>query len=91
MSQEFHAIYEGGVFRPLTPLNLPELTPVTVVVQEQAEQEQNGSAAIGPTDMQLQQQVLDAMFAAVDNLPQTVRNDGLSGQDHDQILYGSPK
>jgi hypothetical protein len=39
MSQEFHAIYEGGVFRPLTPLNLPELTPVTVVVQEQAEQE----------------------------------------------------
>ncbi len=91
MSQEFHAIYEGGVFRPLTPLNLPELTPVTVVVQEQAEQEQSGLAPASPADLQHQQQALDAMFAAVDKLPQTPRNDGLSGRDHDQILYGSPK
>lgn len=34
---------------------------------------------------------LDAMFAAVDKLPQTPRNDGLSNRDHDQILYGSPQ
>jgi predicted DNA-binding antitoxin AbrB/MazE fold protein len=32
MSQEFHAIYEHGVLRPLTPLNLPELTEVTVIL-----------------------------------------------------------
>jgi hypothetical protein len=41
--------------------------------------------------LQHQQQALDSMFAAVDELPQTPCNDGLSGRDHDQILYGSPK
>jgi predicted DNA-binding antitoxin AbrB/MazE fold protein len=86
MSQEIHAIYEGGVLRPLTPINLPESTQVTVVVREQ-----NGVTAVTPADLQRQQQALDAMFAAVDKLPQTPHNDGLSGRDHDQILYGSPK
>ena len=41
--------------------------------------------------MQRQQRALDAMFAAVDKLPQASRNDGLSNRDHDQILYGSPQ
>jgi predicted DNA-binding antitoxin AbrB/MazE fold protein len=34
MSQEFHAIYEHGILRPLTPLNLPESAEVTGVVQQ---------------------------------------------------------
>jgi predicted DNA-binding antitoxin AbrB/MazE fold protein len=34
MSQEFHAIYEHGILRPLTPLNLPESTEVTGFVQQ---------------------------------------------------------
>ena len=34
MSQEFHAIYEHGVLRPLTPLNLPESAEVTGVLHE---------------------------------------------------------
>jgi predicted DNA-binding antitoxin AbrB/MazE fold protein len=34
MSQEFHAIYENGVLRPLTPLNLPESAEVTGIVQQ---------------------------------------------------------
>jgi len=33
MSQEFHAIYEQGVLRPLTPLDLPEHAEVTVILQ----------------------------------------------------------
>ena len=36
-------------------------------------------------------QGLRAMFAEVDELPQTPCNDDLSGRNHDQILYGSPK
>lgn len=34
MTQEFHAIYEHGVLRPLTPLDLPESAEVTGFVQE---------------------------------------------------------
>lgn len=33
MNQEFHAIYEHGVLRPLTPLDLPELAEVLVVLK----------------------------------------------------------
>jgi predicted DNA-binding antitoxin AbrB/MazE fold protein len=86
MSQEFNAIYEGGVFRPLTPLNLPESTPVTVVVQEP-----NDRTPCEAAELKHQQRALDAMFSVVDKLPQTPNDDGLSGRDHDQILYGTPK
>lgn len=34
MSQEFHAIYEHGVLRPLTPLNLPESAEVIGFVRQ---------------------------------------------------------
>ena len=90
MSQDFRAIYENGVLRPLTPLSLPELTEVVGTLQEA-----NGVAESGArsraVELQRQQAALDAMFDEVDKLPQTARNDGLSGRDHDQILYGSRK
>ncbi|MDZ4657753.1 MAG: antitoxin family protein [Bythopirellula sp.] len=34
--QEFHAIYENGVLRPLSPLGLPELTEVVATVRPAA-------------------------------------------------------
>lgn len=34
MSQQFNAIYENGILRPITPLNLPECAEVTGIVQE---------------------------------------------------------
>ncbi|HEY3394098.1 MAG TPA: antitoxin family protein [Lacipirellulaceae bacterium] len=90
MSQDFRAVYENGVLRPLTPLSLPELTEVVGTLQEA-----NGVAESGArsraVELQRQQAALDAMFEEVDKLPQTARNDGLSGRDHDQILYGSRK
>lgn len=85
MSQEYPAIYEGGIFRPLTAPNLPEHTPVMVTVQNQLAPSPNATV-----DLQTQQQALNAMFAAVDGLPQSPTIDGLSNRDHDQILYGSP-
>ena len=85
MSQEYPAIYEGGIFRPLTALNLPEHTPVTVTVRDQST-----GAPPASVDLRTQQQALDAMFAAVDCLPQSPPGDDLSNRDHDQILYRSP-
>ena len=88
MSQEVHAIYENGALRLLTPLNLAELAEVAGTLHE----ETGGGprrAAPKAEEIRRQQVALDAMFAEVDKLPQTPRNDGLSGRDHDKILYGS--
>ena len=90
MSQEFQAIYEHGVLRPLTPLDLPESAEVTVAVRD-GNGDAKGNLAPTPDELARQQEALNAIFAEVDRLPKTPRNDGLSNRDHDQILYGSPK
>ena len=90
MDQEFYAIFENGILRPLTPLNLPEAAEVSVTVHAgltSAHDDSKPSAVA----LERQQAALDAMFRVVDQLPQKKLNDGLSGRDHDQILYGSPK
>ena len=90
MSRDIHAIYANGVLRPLDPLDLPEGTRVHVRVEE----ENNVSPAPSPitaAELELQQNALEEMFREVDRIPQTPRNDGLSGRNHDQILYGSSK
>jgi predicted DNA-binding antitoxin AbrB/MazE fold protein len=84
MSQFVDAIYENGILRPLTPLALPEHSRVALTVQELM-------AATDAGDLAKQQAALDAMFREVDALPQEVHADGLSGRDHDQILYGTSK
>jgi predicted DNA-binding antitoxin AbrB/MazE fold protein len=38
--QEFHAIYENGVLRPLTPLGLPESTEVVATVRPASESDE---------------------------------------------------
>jgi predicted DNA-binding antitoxin AbrB/MazE fold protein len=89
MSQDFHAIYENGVLRPITPLNLPESSVVAGKLEETSIMGRNGVAS--DMDLDEQQRALNHMFAEVDKLPQTPRGDGLSGRDHDRILYGSGK
>ena len=90
MDQEFQAIFENGILRPLTPLNLPEAAEVSVRVHADAQSGPN-STKPSAAECKRQQVALDAMFRAVDQIPQTKQNDGLSGRDHDKILYGSPK
>jgi predicted DNA-binding antitoxin AbrB/MazE fold protein len=86
MSQEFHAIYEHGILRPLTPLDLPEAAEVAITVRLATP-----NARVSAEELEQQQLALNAMFDDVARLPQTPRNDGLSGRDHDRILYGSSK
>ena len=84
MSQQFEATYEHGVLRLDSPLALPENARVIGIVS-------NVEAEPTPDVLHKQKQALDAMFAAVDRLPQRPQDDGLSNRDHDQILYGSSK
>jgi predicted DNA-binding antitoxin AbrB/MazE fold protein len=39
MTSTVHAIYEGGVFRPVEPIDLPEKTPVELEVRVPGGQE----------------------------------------------------
>ena len=87
MGQEFDAIFENGVLRPLAPLGLGDSVEVRVILQ--AKDGQGEMAAPTPTELQTQQAALDDMFRTVDSLRQTPRNDGFSNRDHDKILYGS--
>jgi predicted DNA-binding antitoxin AbrB/MazE fold protein len=46
--QEFHAIYENGVLRPLTPLGLPESTEVVATVRPASGREEMNLAQESP-------------------------------------------
>lgn len=86
MGREIDAIFDGGVLRPILPLNLPAGVVVRLHIDE--DQRSQGQLSASEQELRRQQVTLDAMFEAVDRLPQVSCNDGLSGRDHDRILYG---
>jgi predicted DNA-binding antitoxin AbrB/MazE fold protein len=66
MSQEFHAIYEHGILRPLTPLNLPESAEVAGILHETQNVQQITDPLLGlmADEPELLDQVIDdAMIA----------------------------
>ena len=90
MSHDIRAIFDKGVFRPLEPLDLPDGTCVHLRVDEEM-REIAKDGQVDPAELKQQQLALQAMLREVDRLPQTAKRDGLSGRDHDYILYGSQK
>ena len=90
MSHDIRAIFDKGVFRPLEPLDLPDGTCVHLRVDEE-KSENAMEGQVDPAELKQQQLALHAMLREVDRLPQTAKRDGLSGRDHDYILYGSQK
>lgn len=87
MSEEFQAVYDDGVLRLDKPLNLPDQTPVRGVIVGPSHPAQPASSA-SPDELAVQQQALDAMRKRIAKIPQEAARDGLSGRDHDAILYG---
>lgn len=51
--QEFDAVYEGGVFRPLVPAHVPEGAKVHLILEE--------SPAAGPSPLELLLRVYDGL------------------------------
>lgn len=83
MSQEFDAIFDRGVFRPLEPVNLPDQTRVHLQVQ--------GEAAVDrceADELSQQQLATQELVAWVRAQPVEPAGERVSAQDHDQILYG---
>ena len=52
MSQVVQAIYEGGIFRPLAPLALPEHTQVTLDVRLAASGGNEGTPRMSPEEFE---------------------------------------
>lgn len=80
MTFQIDAIYDGGVLRPLEPLDLLDQTRVTLYVEPNSEQ-------VSAQALADQQAALDALRKTIDALPQHRNNDGWSVRQHDDLLY----
>jgi predicted DNA-binding antitoxin AbrB/MazE fold protein len=75
------AIYENGVFRPLEPIELAEGSRVELLIDPPR------SSTPPWTDPKKLARALEQIAA----LPPEGPNDGFSGADHDEVLYGWKK
>ena len=76
------AIYEGGVFRPLEPVQLGEAEVVSLSITRQANDESAADKGLRQRD------ILLAFIKEMESLPDNNPQDGLSNRDHDRIIYG---
>lgn len=82
MTFETDAIYEGGVLRPLIPLQLKEHEVVSVSIST------SDSAGLN-TEVHCQRQILLAFVKKMEATPSSGAKDGLSNRDHDKLIYGN--
>ncbi len=81
MSQEFDAIYERGVFRPLEGISLPEQTKVHLQIQGEA-----ASASLAD-EVSAQKTALRELLRGINSRPLPAAGQSVSARDHDRILY----
>ncbi len=81
MSQEFEAIYENGVLRPLKPITLTEHALVSISIRPSGEADSNVVA-------DRQRELLLAFTAKMETLEEPLPDTTVSNRDHDRILYG---
>jgi hypothetical protein len=84
MTLYLRAIYEGGVFRPLEPIEIAEHQEVSLLVETPDEP---GRAPDG--DLPIWDFAAQLIRDASDETFQTLPTDGAS--QHDHYLYGAPK
>jgi len=87
MSQEFDAIYERGVFRPLAPVALPEAAKVHLKIEDVSTSEPSAHA----NELALQKAAMAELLAWVEQQPAVNEFESISASDHDQFLYGWKK
>lgn len=83
MTFQTDAIYEAGVLRPLTPLELEEHQMVSLVVSTTSER------ALPEAKAARQRDILMNYVAKVESRPDETPQDGYSNRDHDRLIYGN--
>jgi predicted DNA-binding antitoxin AbrB/MazE fold protein len=68
------AVFEGGLLRPTTPLQMAEGTRVELIVRSEGKSVEAGRSAAN-------------ILAGIAALP-TTGGDPRTSEDHDQVLYG---
>lgn len=76
------AFFDHGVFRPVTPIEVPEGTRVEIVIDAP-------SAPISSAAERAAIELNRRLSAAAAHAGGPETNDGLGGKDHDHILYGT--
>jgi predicted DNA-binding antitoxin AbrB/MazE fold protein len=84
MTRHLKAIYEGGVFRPLEPVEIAEHQEVSLLVEIPDEQPPDAEA-----DMPIWEYAAQLMRDIPENQLKALPTDGAS--QHDHYLYGTPK
>jgi len=79
MSQDFEAIFQNGVLRPLQPVAFRENETVSLSVRNL------GEVASAADD---QRAKLLAFVARMESLEEPLPGDAVTNRDHDLILYG---
>jgi predicted DNA-binding antitoxin AbrB/MazE fold protein len=89
MTYHAEAIYEGGILRPLTPLDLKEHEVVSLSISTAGEKDMPDSeSARQRSESARQRSVLLAHVAKVESRPDDTPQDGFSNRDHDRLIYG---
>jgi predicted DNA-binding antitoxin AbrB/MazE fold protein len=73
MTSTVQAVYEQGVFRPLTPLALPEGQEVEVIIVSEPRADSQTAASL---------------LAEIAALPIEGSGDPFTSREHDRVLYG---
>jgi len=84
MTRHLKAIYEGGVFRPLEPVEIAEHQEVSLLVETPDEAQPDAD-----TDMPIWEYAAQLMRDIPEDQLQALPTDGAS--QHDHYLYGAPK
>ncbi len=86
MSQEFDAIYERGLFRPLQRVDLPEHAKVHLHIQDVS-----GDESASLVDDASAKTAVRELLDWVESQPSVPIDKSCSARDHDRILYGWQK
>lgn len=88
MTYDVEAIYVQGVFRPLRQLAISDGERVHLRVLDKVEDSETDESAL---DVNARRRAkLDELRRIMAELPTESPDDGFSGADHDQVLYGKP-
>jgi predicted DNA-binding antitoxin AbrB/MazE fold protein len=88
MSQDhIEAVYENGVFRPLSQVALPNHQHVVLRIE-------NGDSAsddVGDQIVARQKRAMEVLDAELEGIPDHSPDDGLSSATHERILYSESR